>query len=170
MCCPGWWRCMQLFLEQLKPRVLALVWIYRLVDPAGMNLGDVETEVYKICWWGRLSKQQKNHRHKIRYVKARVLVAQSCSILCDPMDCCLPGSSVHGILQARILEWVAISFSRGTSRPWDGTCVSCVIGRFFTFWITREAWSWLLIQKEKKNITTLHSQILWSRADKYKKQ
>ena len=50
---------------------------------------------------------------------------------CDPMDCSLPDSSVHGIFQARILEWVAISFSRGFSQPGDQTCVSCVscIGR-----------------------------------------
>ena len=49
--------------------------------------------------------------------KVKVLVTQLCSILCDPMDCGPPGSSVHGILQARILEWVAILFSRGPSRP-----------------------------------------------------
>ena len=48
-----------------------------------------------------------------------------CLTLCHPMDCSPPGSSVHGILQARILEWVAISFSRGSSQPRDGTCVSC---------------------------------------------
>ena len=48
-------------------------------------------------------------------------VAQSCPPLCGPMDCCLPGSSVHGILQARILEWVAISFSKGSSQPRDRT-------------------------------------------------
>ena len=46
-------------------------------------------------------------------------VIQSCPTLCDPMDCCLPGSSVHGIVQARILEWVAISFSRRSSQPGD---------------------------------------------------
>ena len=46
-------------------------------------------------------------------------VAQSCPTLCDPMDCSPEGSSVHGVLQARILEWVAISFSRGSSRPRD---------------------------------------------------
>ena len=60
-----------------------------------------------------------------------VLFAQSCPTLCDPMDCSLPGSSVHGILQARILEWVAISFSRGSSQPRDQTRVSCIAGRFF---------------------------------------
>ena len=46
-------------------------------------------------------------------------VAQSCPTVCDPMDCSLPGSSLHGILQARVLEWVAISFSRGSSQPRD---------------------------------------------------
>ena len=59
-------------------------------------------------------------------------VAQSCLTLCDPMDCSLPGPSVHGILQARILEWVAMLFSLGSSRPRDQTCVSCMAGRFFT--------------------------------------
>ena len=54
------------------------------------------------------------------------LVAQFCPILCDPMDCSPPGSSVHGISQARILEWVAISFSRGSSQSWNGTHISCI--------------------------------------------
>ena len=56
-----------------------------------------------------------------------------------PLDCSLPGSSVHGILQARILEWIAIPFSRGSSQPRDQTCVSHIEGRFFTIWATREA-------------------------------
>ena len=56
-----------------------------------------------------------------------------------PMDCSLPGSSVCGIFQARILEWVAISFSRASSRPRDRTWVSCIVGRHFTIWATREA-------------------------------
>ena len=59
-------------------------------------------------------------------------VVQSCPTLCDPMNCSLPGSSVHGIFQARILEWVAISFSRGSSRPRDRTQVSHIVGRHFT--------------------------------------
>ena len=66
-------------------------------------------------------------------------VAQSCPTLCDPMDCSLPGSSVHGILQARILEWIAISFSRGSSWPRDQTLVSCIscIGRWILYyWAT----------------------------------
>ena len=58
---------------------------------------------------------------------------------CDPMDCSLPGSSVRGILQARILGWVAISFSRGSSQSRDWIRVSCIAGRFFTNWATWEA-------------------------------
>ena len=57
------------------------------------------------------------------------------------MDCSPPGSSVHGIHQARILEWVAISFSRGSSQPRDWTRVSCIADKRFTIWVTREALS-----------------------------
>ena len=66
-----------------------------------------------------------------------MLVAQSCPTLCDPVDCSPPGSSVHGILQERALEWVAFPFSRGSSRPRDQTQVSCIAGRFFTIWATK---------------------------------
>ena len=65
---------------------------------------------------------------------SEVKVAQLCPTLCEPMD-----YTVHGILQARILEWVAFSFSRGSSQPRDRTQVSCIVGRFFTSWATREA-------------------------------
>ena len=58
-------------------------------------------------------------------------VAQSCLTLCDPVDCSPPGLSIHGILQARILEWVTISFSRGSSQPRDQTRVSRIGGRRF---------------------------------------
>ena len=66
-------------------------------------------------------------------------VTQSCPTLRDLMDCSPPGPSVHGILQARILEWGAISFSRGCSQPRDRTRVSRTAGRSFTVWATREA-------------------------------
>ena len=56
----------------------------------------------------------------------------------DPMDCSPLGSSVHGILQDRILEWLAIPFSRGSPPPRDQTLVSCIVGWFFTIWATRE--------------------------------
>ena len=68
----------------------------------------------------------------------KVLVTQSCLTLCDFMDCSLPGSSVHRILHARILERVAISFSRGSSQRRDWTWVSHIVGRLFTDWATRE--------------------------------
>ena len=75
-------------------------------------------------------------------------VAQSCPTLCDPVNWGPPGSSVLGILQARILEWVAISFSRETSQPRDRTQVSHIAGRHFTIWATREVpqeyWSGLV--------------------------
>ena len=61
-----------------------------------------------------------------------VLVTHSCLTLCDPMDCSLPGSPVHGILQVRIMKWVAMPSSKRSSRPWDRTCISCISGRFFT--------------------------------------
>ena len=80
----------------------------------------------------------KNGRHfkvpKLKCVKG--LVTQSCLTLCDPMDCSLPSSSVHGILQARILESVAIPFSRGSCRRRYRTWDSCFAGRFFTIWAT----------------------------------
>ena len=63
--------------------------------------------------------------------ESEVEVVQLCPTLCNPVGCSLPGSSIHGILQARILEWVSISFSRGSSQPRDRTCVSCIAGRRF---------------------------------------
>ena len=65
--------------------------------------------------------------------------AYLCLTLCDPMDCSQPGSSVHGVVLARILEWVAILFSRGSSQPQDQTQVSSIAGRFFTVRATRKA-------------------------------
>ena len=73
-----------------------------------------------------------------------VCVCESLShvwLFCNLMDCNLPGSSVHGILQARIMEWVAIYSSRGSSWPRDWTWVSCMAGGFFTLWAARQAHS-----------------------------
>ena len=61
-----------------------------------------------------------------------IKATQSCPTLCDSMDCSLPRSTIHGIFQARVLEWIAISFSRGSSQPRDRTQVSCIVGRRFT--------------------------------------
>ena len=71
------------------------------------------------------------HLHPASRMITCVLVTPLCLTHCDPMDCCLPGSSVHGILQARIPAWVAISFSRGSFQPRDRTLVSCIASRFF---------------------------------------
>ena len=81
------------------------------------------------------------------------LVTQSCLTLCDPMDYSPPGSSVHGILQARVPEWVAISFSRGSSWPRDQTWVSCIARGFFTIWAKGH------LQKPTAN-STLNGKIL----------
>ena len=109
------------------------------------------TSVVSSCrgsWWGLNEfKHDENGclewrkpsvmAEKVKNVK--LLVAQSCPTLCNCMHC-IPGSSVHGILQARILEWVAIPFSRRSSWPRDRTRVSCIAGGFFTIWATREGY------------------------------
>ena len=81
-----------------------------------------------------LQKKKKkftSYKPNLCFLKKKVKIAQSCPILCDPRD-----YTVHRILQARILEWVAYSFSRGSSQPRDGTQVSHIAGRFFTNWAT----------------------------------
>ena len=80
------------------------------------------------------------HPHDPTFHKwKKVLVVQLCPTLWDPMDCSQLCSSVHGILQARILEWFAIPFFRGSSRPRGWAWVSCIAGKFFTIWATKEA-------------------------------
>ena len=89
--------------------------------------------------------------------KVEVLVAQLCPTLCDSMDYSPPGSSVPGIFQARILEWVAIPFSRGSSCPRDQTQVSCIAGGFFTVRATRGAlFSPLLLLLSRFSHVRLH--------------
>ena len=93
--------------------------------------------VHKSCCRGNL--RSESSLHLCVCVCMCVLVAQSYPTLYDPMDCSPPGFSVHGLLQARILEWVAIPFSRGSSWPRDQTWVSHIAVRFFTIWATRKA-------------------------------
>ena len=83
----------------------------------------------RLVLWGEMELYTKHKDRK----ESESEVAQSCPTLCNPMDCSLPGSSVHGILQARVREWVAISFSRRSSQPGDRTRVSCIAGRRFKF-------------------------------------
>ena len=78
----------------------------------------------------------------------RAKLLQLCPTFYYPMDYTPPGSSVHGILQARILEYIAISFSKGYSQPRDWTPISCMASKFFTIWVTREA-HYMWNQKQK---------------------
>ena len=98
-------------------------------------------------------KQERNfdphHSRQTLKKLGEVSVSQSGLTPCDPVDCSPPGSSVHGIFQARILGWVAISFSRGASQPRNWTCISCVFciaDRLFTRWAIRGVSQ---IQKDK---------------------
>jgi len=104
----------------------------------------LQLSAIRICLWenyASLKKEQaersrgnnRNILHRHEWKKGKVKVAQSCPTLCDPMD-----YTVHEILQARILEWVAMPFSRGSSQSRDRTQVSDIVGRFFTSCATRE--------------------------------
>ena len=75
---------------------------------------------------------ESNYLSMARILSSQVLVAQLCQTLCNTMDCSLPGYSVHGILQARVLEWVAIPFSRESSQLRGQTWISHIVSRFFT--------------------------------------
>ena len=105
-----------------------------------LGKGSSPSTVTSECWGGALVHGFQGGVHNssltpcvvFREVKLKVLVAHPCLTLCDPVDCSPPGSSVHGILQASILEWVAISFSRGSSQPRDRTQISHIAGEFFT--------------------------------------
>ena len=90
-------------------------------------------------------------------------VAQLCLTLCDPMDCSLPGSSIREIFQARVLEWVAISFSRRSSRHRDWTQVSCIVGRRFTVWATRASLVAQLVKNPPAMRQTWVGNIPWRR-------
>ena len=80
----------------------------------------------------------QSHTHTLTCVHVPAQSLQLCPALCNPIGYSVPGSSVHAILQARILEWVARPFSMGSSQLRDWTCVSCIAGRFFTHWATWE--------------------------------
>jgi len=91
------------------------------------------------AWLKWLSMHVCACTHTHTYNILCVFVAQLCLTLCDSKDCSPPGSSVHGILQARTLKWLAISFSRGSSWPRDRTWVFCIADWCCNVWATREA-------------------------------
>ena len=105
---------------------LSVMW-----NPGWEGFGGEEMHVY--IWLISLLSTW-NYDNIVNQLCMCVSVAQLCLPLCDATDLSLPGFSVHGILQARILEWVAIPFSTGSSQPRDRTLVSCITGRFFTIW------------------------------------
>ena len=96
---------------------------------------------------------------------AWVLVPQLFPTFCDTMECSQSGCSVHGISQARILEWVPISFSRGSSQPRDWTLISCIAGRLSTIWATREVLMnsliWVIFFKKRGSTLEEDSQFYW---------
>ena len=87
-------------------------------------------------------------------------IVKSCPTLCDPMGCSILSSSIHGIFQARVLEWLVVFFSRGSSQPRDQTWVFCTADRCFTIWATRET---LFMFKHPWNYLGLPWWLSWSR-------
>ena len=141
------------------------VWRRRKIDLTGVSDPHVSQSYIQSCWLGGIYKVlstfvslhlcvrrscQKNNKCFIQswgvtvwrihssHVRA-CSVAKSCLTLCDPMVCSTPGSSDRGILQAKILEWVTISFSRRSSWPRDRTCISCISKWTLYHWATWEA-------------------------------
>ena len=122
-------------MESSRPRILE--W---LAFPFSTESFQPRDRTWASCIAGRfftISATRESTTHLDSIIKSRhitlatkdhvfVLVIQLCPTLCDPMDCSPPGSSVHGILQGRILEGITISSSWGSSRPRDQTCICCV--------------------------------------------
>ena len=104
-----------------------------------IRLGSLGTRFgnYILSWSSESTKNQTKSTKNGMGCNWEV-VCHCMSLHCDPMDCSPPGSSVHGIFQARVLEWAAISFSRRSSQPRDWIRVSHIVGRRFTVWATRE--------------------------------
>ena len=121
------------------------------VNPKGIQpwifIGRTNAETEAPIVWSPDAKSQLTGKDPDA---GKVKVIQLCQTLRDPMDCSPPGSSVHGILQARILELVAFSFSRGSPQPRDWTQVSHIAGGFFTIWATREAWCWEMLKAKRE--------------------
>ena len=112
------------------------VTILSLLVPAG--LGSIAGGQHAVNFWWGLQYLQNSSQDMAQNITSSPCMCvcakslQSCLTLRDPMDCSLPGSSVHGILQERMQEWVASSCSRGSSQPRDRTRVSCMASGFFT--------------------------------------
>ena len=127
--------CLVKTFECLKQALAHILWSTQgkdcaIYDPIRWSLIGWKSN-YTVAYWDHTLKGKQCKRTLQN-------VTQSCPTLCNPMDCSLPGSSVHGIFQAIVLEWIAISFSRGSSQPRDRIRVSHIVDRHFTVWATRE--------------------------------
>ena len=128
----------------IKPTISYVSCIGKWILYHWTTWGALSISEYDLIWhWGhcqgnKLILEGVGPQSKM---KVKVLTAQSCLTLCDPMDCSPSGSSVNGTFQARTLECIAISFSKGSSPPRGWIRVFCTAGRFFTAWATREAQS-----------------------------
>ena len=106
----------------------------------GNNSHSINISIQPFCFPLSVQYSKNSMSYSILHCKVVVVESLSCvQLFCDPMDCTPPGSSVHGILQARILEWVAIFFSRGSFQPRDQTHVSCLGRQILYHCTTREA-------------------------------
>ena len=124
--------CVEIFRHKESRRACKLLWWRKRQRQKPMGVGSVG---------GRETRREGGKEFgKMLRINVLCLVAQSCPTLWEPMDCSPPGSSVHGILQARILEWVVMPSSWGSSWPRDQTQVSCIAGGFFTVWTTSSQW------------------------------
>ena len=116
----------------------------------------------------RLTQHTINHFFptflgKIRWNdQIKVLVTQLCPTLCNSKNCSPPGSSVHEIVQVRILEWIALPFSRGSSWPWEQTWVSCIAGGSFTVWPAHLAQVCPKYCTRHKNMLKYYSLFIWN--------
>ena len=133
--------------------------ILRISELKWTGMGEFNSDDHYIYYYG----QESLRRNGVALMKWSEF-GQSCPTLCNPMDCIPPGSSIHGIFQAGVLEWIAISFSSWSS--WSGyqTQVSHISGRRFTIWATREARSphsqqkspkctnWMQCQKQQNDL------------------
>ena len=120
-----------------SPPTSSIPVIYWEQGEIGRKAGSLSYKIKKkIClswvWFDWFELILDSHKWKIK-----VLVTWSCLTLCDPTDCSPPGFSVLGILKARKLQWIAVSYSMGVSWSRDQTRVSCIEGRFFTSWASK---------------------------------
>ena len=107
-------------------------WVSDAIQPSH-PLGTVDS-LEKALMVGKIKGKRGRRQQRMRWLESLCLVTQLCPALCDPMYCSLPGYSVHGISQARILEWVTMPSSRRSSQPRDQAQVSSTAGGFFTIW------------------------------------